>query len=81
MAKFLNEKKFEHICGNGTQFTADRCDFRGGILAEVPKGISRKELMQDVSEMIAYHALNIFNQLNGFSGYDCIKYEIKEKRE
>ena len=77
MAISLNKKKFEHLCRNGTRFTADRCDFRNGVVAEIPHSISREQLMQDVSEMIAYHALNIFDQLNGFSGYDYITYIIK----
>ena len=78
MPVFLNENRFEHQSHYGTIFTADRCDFRSGVKVEIPKNMSRENLMSDVSEMVAYHALNIFNQLNGFQGYDCINYLSKK---
>jgi hypothetical protein len=75
---FLNENKFEHYGHYGTLFTADRCDFRGGVKVEIPNCISKEALMSDISEMVAYHAINIFPRLNGFQGYDCIDYLIKK---
>lgn len=76
MAKHLNERSFEHSCRNGTNFFSDRCDFRTNVRVEVPRDISREALMQDVSEMIGYHAMNIFPQLNGFQGYDTIIFQF-----
>lgn len=76
MAKFKNEDKFEHRSRGGTNFRADRCDFVGGVSVIVPAGLSREQLLADVSEMIAFHVLNIRNELNGFSGYDCINYRF-----
>lgn len=72
----LNEEPFEHHCDNGITFKAERCDFQGGIVAVLPRGISNERLMADVSQMIGYHAANITPNLNGFSGYGGIKYTI-----
>lgn len=74
--KHLNENPFRFIGHYGTLFSADRCDFRGGItLKSVPKD---KSLMaSDIAEMIGHHATNIHPQLNGFQGYDCIDWNIK----
>lgn len=33
---------------------------------------------RDVAQMIAYHAMNIWPELNGFQGYDCIKFEFSK---
>ena len=69
-----NEGSFSHISRNGTQFTAKRCDFKSGIYFETPDNISEAALLQDISEMIGFHATNILEHLNGFQGYDCVIY-------
>ena len=74
---FMNEKRFEHNCHNGTEFIATRCDFQGGVRVVVPKGLSEERLMCDVAEMIGYHATNIHPDLNGFSGYGNVAFNIQ----
>ena len=74
--KSQNARPFEHRCGNGTIFTASRCDFRGGITAKHRNGLPIEKLMQDISEMIGFHAVMIHPKLNGFAGYDCITYTL-----
>ena len=61
-------------------FRCSRCDFRDKIYVEhegsLEKGTIEK-IMVDISEMIGYHAGNILPELNGFSGYDTVNFEIK----
>ena len=81
--KPMNDMPFEHVSNHGTKFTCARCDFRSPVkvkmelsLMEMADHIALQHLMVDISEMIGYHSKNIWDQLNGFSGYDCIHYEI-----
>ncbi len=78
MATLLNEEPFRHICQNGTIFTADRCDFIGGVTAKTPPNMRPERLMQDVAEMIGFHATNIHPDLSGFSGYGVATFKIVE---
>lgn len=80
MKKFMNDKPFGHISANGTEFKAERCDFAGGCTVLRRTGLSQELLLQDVAEMAAYHALHIRPDLNGFSGYDTIRFVIKGKK-
>jgi len=87
MSKYLNEKKWQHHCINGSNFTCARCDFREPIVVtNWPRSedgfLDGEAFGSDVAEMIGYHALNILgdNQLDpkqGFQGYDCITWEFK----
>jgi hypothetical protein len=79
--KPLNEAPFEHVSHYGTKFTCARCDFREPVKVEVgfdmiQMDVYLKKLMVDTSEMIGYHSQNIWKELNGFQGYDCIEYEF-----
>lgn len=71
MRTFLNDKQFNHITRNGIEFS---CDLRGPIL--VSKHNSTQQLALAVSEMIAYHAMNIWPELNEFQGYDALTYKF-----
>lgn len=73
-----NEGPFTHTSRNGTQFTAARCDFQGGVHFVADEDISEAILLQDVSEMIGFHATNILEHLNGFQGYDCVAFTRSE---
>ena len=72
----LNDKPFEHHCRNGTTFKCSRCDFRDVINVSNPDNPTTEKLMKDVAEMIGYHAFNIWEQLNGFSGYDAVRFNF-----
>lgn len=78
MANQFNEKPFSHRSANGTNFKADRCDFKNGVMVERPLDISDAQLCADFSEFGAFHALAIHERLKGFAGYDCISYTITE---
>lgn len=75
----MNEKHFSYRSHNGTQFIAERCDFRTGVSVQSPVLASGcyAGFSSDVAEMIGYHATNIWPSLNGFQGYDCITFTIK----
>lgn len=81
--KPMNDMPFEHNSRNGTTFTCTRCDFREPVkvklevsLMEVADVDVLARISVDISEMIGYHSKNIWKELNGFSGYDCINYEF-----
>ena len=76
----MNDKPWKHRCSNGTVFTCKRCDFTEPIVVE-PGDANIPQLMCDVAEMIGFHATNIHPNLNGFSGYDCIKFEMSWDKE
>jgi len=38
--------------------------------------ITMNALVSDVTEMIGFHAVNIYPELSGFAGYDCIDLDI-----
>lgn len=77
----MNEKPFEHRSSNGSVFKCARCDFRVPIHVYREGYISETQIMQDTAEMIAYHAMNIWKHLNGFSGYDCLTFIIQPVKE
>jgi hypothetical protein len=77
--KDIGNQRFSHICRNGTQFQADRCDFASGIIHYIPATTQKdypQLLAADVAEMIGFHAVNIWPNLNGFQGYDCLRFVI-----
>lgn len=78
MATQLNEKPLSHTSANGSQFKADRCDLKNGVMVERPLDISDVQLCADFSEFGAFHSLEIRERLNGFAGYDCISYTITD---
>ena len=74
-----NETPFEYHTNNGYVFKCPRSDFRQPVqVSEMPANIESDHnlhpLMTAVAEMSAYHRQEIWPKLNGFSGYDCIKW-------
>jgi hypothetical protein len=72
--EWINDKPFQHTSRGGCVFTANRCDFHGGVIIYAPSEASGEQLYSDLAEMIGYHATVIHPRLNGFAGYDCIKF-------
>jgi hypothetical protein len=68
----MNEKAFAYTSHHGTRFTSARCDFSTPI--EVHEKPKTALYVKDVAEMIGYHATNVWPQLNGFQGYDCLDF-------
>jgi hypothetical protein len=80
--QILNHRPFEHRCRYGTVFKASRCDLAEGVEMIVPRDLSQEKRASDISEMIGYHCSMILNEhLNGFAGYDTIRYRITEVDE
>lgn len=74
----LNEQPFEHESSNGASFRCSRSDFFTDISVTMPKGLPAAKFAADVAEMAAHHALNIHPDLNGFAGYDRLRFVITE---
>jgi hypothetical protein len=71
----MNDKPFTYTSANGTKYEAARCDLRGGIT--ITDQVWREDQrMSDLAEMVAYHTLNIYPELNGFSGYDTLRFNL-----
>ena len=69
-----SETPLKHVCKNGTTFTAARADLRGGVKYMESDFADSVELTEDFFEFGAWHAVTIHPQLNGFQGYDCVKF-------
>jgi len=69
----------EHISGM-LVFKA-QANLMGGVIVEIPEWMEPEEIGLEsfgmaVAEFIAWHRGNIWNQLNGFSGYDRIQFKF-----
>ncbi len=73
----INETPIEHCSYNFTRFTAARADLSGGVVVERPARLSEAQFAQDVAEFAAWHRGAIWDQLNGFAGYDCLRFDIR----
>lgn len=69
---------FGHYSRYGTEFHCDKSNLSVPIKVKKDKDTSLENFLVDVSEMITYHAMHIHSSLNGFAGYDCIRFEITE---
>ena len=74
----LNDKPFEHTSHRGTTFKCQRCDFAAPITISGPLSMA---VLEDLAEMIGWHAVNIRPELNGFAGYDCITLNLPVTRD
>lgn len=62
----------QHRSANGTNFRC-RADLISGVITEdVPE--DKNLAMADAGEFLGWHAVNIYPQLNGFRGYDCVEF-------
>lgn len=76
----INENLISHTSRNQTLFLADRADLRHGVCIFKPKLISQDDLAQDIAEFAAWHRGCIFDQLNGFQGYNNVRYYVQESK-
>lgn len=74
-----NNRPFEHCCSNGTKFRCERADLREPITVS-NRPSSWKSVCEDVAEFIGFHAVNIWPDLNGFSGYDTLDFDWRRNR-
>lgn len=80
MSESMNTKPFSHKAGR-FEFSCPQCDLRGGLTIHAPRSYTQLELVAAVAEMIGYHAVAIWPELNGFSGYDAIHWIIQHPTE
>jgi hypothetical protein len=72
----MNNKPFGHTSRYGTIVTSDRCDFANGITIIKDHNLSEDRYISDIAEAFGFHAANILPNLNGFQGYDCLKFNF-----
>lgn len=73
----MNTLQFTYTSANGTIFFCETCDFSTPVKVKMmDEDMARWMYTRDVAEMIGYHATNIWPELNGFQGYDCINFVI-----
>lgn len=77
--EWLNGRSFTHHSHGfpGITVEASRCDFKEGVTVYYNAGMPADRLARALAEVMAWHAVNIRPQLNGFCGYDCIRYSFK----
>lgn len=73
--KITNSHSIEHRSANGTIFTCARADLKADIVYHSEWPIDLPKLMQDVAEFATWHRSCIWDQLNGFQGYDTIRFK------
>lgn len=81
----INDHPVEHQTSNFILFKAKRADLVGGVdvtITDLCKSLQPEdmsiELMKATTEFVSWHCLCIWEQLNGFSGYDNIEYRLHE---
>lgn len=71
--RIVRPQSWSHFASNGTLFECDRKDLVGGIrVTDAPPDADL--LAKDVAEVIGFHAVNYWPELNGFAGYDCVHF-------
>lgn len=76
MRTFLNDNSFIYTARRGTIFRCDRCDLASDIRV-IGAPDEPSVFAVEVAEMIAHHATEIHPKLNGFSGYDTLRFIIR----
>lgn len=74
----INKKPYVYEARNGTKFTCSRSDLADKVKYSNDIIITIDQLMTDVAEMAAMHAMFTRPELNGFAGYDTLRFEEEE---
>jgi hypothetical protein len=77
MTQWINEKPYSHTSHNGTHFSADRCDLKGGVKITRPDYVDDMRFAADCAEFGAMHVILVHERLNGFQGFTAIHYELQ----
>jgi hypothetical protein len=80
MHRWLNEEPFEYET-RFVSFSGDRKDCQGNVKVEAYEDTTEAQLLEAVSEFIWWHMTYVLENLNGFAGYDCIRYDIHRNRK
>ena len=76
--KWLNAEPFSYMGPHCTWFRGTRCDLSDGVVVDKPLDQIHHE---DFVCFGAWHAIQIHCDLNGFSGYDCVKFRYEAQDE
>lgn len=72
-----NDTPIEHTCRNGTTFFSSRADLADTV--EIRTTGRGDQIAADCVEFGAWHAREIWPHLNGFSGYDTVRYRPRAR--
>lgn len=77
----LNDKPIEHVTSGGVTFRCARADLRVVITVHdlSDNFTSLEKVAEAIADFTAWHALNIFGQLNGFQGYGALRFRFEEE--
>lgn len=62
---------------NGCVFSATRMDLFDGVTVHREEEIPIERLVADVAEFAAWHALRVLPTLDGFAGYDALRFHFR----
>jgi hypothetical protein len=72
-------KSFEHTGRHGTVLKAPSMDIAKGVVKVYkPRGLSDSKFAEDMTNIIGWWSANVYNDLNGFQGFDCVCIEVIE---
>lgn len=74
-----NIQRFEHTGSHGTVITAMRCDFAGGVEVTARRRAKMEHILADVGQAFGFHAMHIWPELDGFTGYDNVTIRFVRK--
>jgi len=64
---------------HGTEFNSSRGNLSLGVKVTSKFKITKEDMMSDFAEFAAWHAIMVRPHLNGFNGYDAVRYIFKDK--
>lgn len=70
-----NTTKFSYTARWGTIFRCDVSDFSKEIRV-INAPTDPAQFAGAVAEMIAHHAMEVYPKLNGFAGYDTLRFRL-----
>jgi hypothetical protein len=74
--KPINDKPFTYETRSGAVFRCNTSDLRGDIRVT---GYSEEpaKFAVEVAEMASHHAIEVWPKLNGFQGYDTLRFILR----
>lgn len=74
--QFINAQPFRYVASHGTSFDCPRSDLSEPVHVIKPDGLTVGRLAADFAEFGSQHALHVYPWLNGFQGYDAVRYHF-----
>ena len=79
LAPIKRDQPITHRTHHGTVFMCSRADLDAPIRV-YDRARDDMDFARDVAEFTGWHATTIWPDLNGFPGYDTIKFELPSQR-